>query len=444
MGGCRCTFRKCQNSTLTAPGFHFFHFPIRDLPRCEKWALFSNNKAFLTLPYSVLRNKVVCQAHFHDNCFMNYKKESLIKTAVPTLHVYKDGETLDLESSEGREFMEMDSNTDNNKEQNNIVSPVTEVLINLGNTRKRPITETTSGQLQLNKIAKPFISVNPQSPVAHKLLTTTKDESKRIKMIQSTPVILNKITTGPKILNAVNLPNTKNSPMIVESLPSYETFDVITKQYPETYNEDVENEQTIPTDHIDAVSFNTSFSPTKMISSVPVASSIDKKDIKECVQSVIESFDVLSNTTFNDKMMDSKKEFSAMKENINKILMQQNEIIEHISKQQSSTSVDSTTTAKNKNSGEAKTKSNQNKMQLFGGIKKYLSPAMVTLLRVELFGTADRDWKNDEKSLMADVLRLGPNVYEFMRDEWRLRFPQLKEVENWMNDASLDEDDDDC
>lgn len=39
---------------------------------------------FAKLPMPKLKNKVVCEEHFKNECFMNYKKDSLTKSAVPT------------------------------------------------------------------------------------------------------------------------------------------------------------------------------------------------------------------------------------------------------------------------------------------------------------------------------------------------------------------------
>ena len=90
MGGCRCSFYKCSNNTTLAKELnsihsHFFHFPIRDLPRVHKWAIYSNNLPFLSLPIAKLKNKVICDMHFPESSFMNYTRSKLNKTtAIPT------------------------------------------------------------------------------------------------------------------------------------------------------------------------------------------------------------------------------------------------------------------------------------------------------------------------------------------------------------------------
>lgn len=82
------------------------------------------------------------------------------------------------------------------------------------------------------------------------------------------------------------------------------------------------------------------------------------------------------------------------------------------------------------------------KPQLFNGIKRYLSNAMATLLKMEMFGKSDREWKADEKKISCEVMRLGKEVYEYFTDEWRLRLPSKSEVNTWLQDSADDEDED--
>lgn len=98
MGGCRCTFRSCTNSTSSTPKMHFFHYPIRDPERLQQWLTFANNPDFLTLQTSQLKNRVVCQEHFREDCFMNYLHDKLTKRAVPTILKLDTGEILDFDT----------------------------------------------------------------------------------------------------------------------------------------------------------------------------------------------------------------------------------------------------------------------------------------------------------------------------------------------------------
>jgi hypothetical protein len=59
MGGCRCSFRDCQNNTAnTLKMVHFFHYPHKDPERVKLWCGFANNQHFMDLPADKLRNKV--------------------------------------------------------------------------------------------------------------------------------------------------------------------------------------------------------------------------------------------------------------------------------------------------------------------------------------------------------------------------------------------------
>lgn len=84
------------------------------------------------------------------------------------------------------------------------------------------------------------------------------------------------------------------------------------------------------------------------------------------------------------------------------------------------------------------------KAQLFNGIKKYISSSMLALLRMEMFGSADRDWKPDEKRVAMDLLQLGDDVFKYINDEWRFRLPALGEVRDWLAEAtnSIDDEED--
>ncbi|CAH0585610.1 unnamed protein product [Chrysodeixis includens] len=82
MGGCRCTYRNC--SLRTDGKTHMFHYPVFDKVRCHQWLTNAHKLEFLNLKVSQLKNRVVCQHHFRDEHFMNFKKAKLTFDAVPT------------------------------------------------------------------------------------------------------------------------------------------------------------------------------------------------------------------------------------------------------------------------------------------------------------------------------------------------------------------------
>lgn len=71
MGGCRCTYRNC--SLRTDGKTHMFHYPVFDKVRCHQWLTNAHKLEFLNLKVSQLKNRVVCQHHFKDEHFMNFK-----------------------------------------------------------------------------------------------------------------------------------------------------------------------------------------------------------------------------------------------------------------------------------------------------------------------------------------------------------------------------------
>lgn len=80
------------------------------------------------------------------------------------------------------------------------------------------------------------------------------------------------------------------------------------------------------------------------------------------------------------------------------------------------------------------------KPHLFNGIRRYLNPSMVALLRMEMFGEAEREYKPDEREIAMELMRLPPtdaapgSVYDFMRSEWRFRLPPRNDVLQWIQE----------
>ncbi|CAK1580413.1 unnamed protein product [Parnassius mnemosyne] len=93
MGGCRCTYRNCV--VKTDGKTHMFHYPVFDKVRCHQWLINARRLDFLNLKVSQLKNRVVCQYHFKDEYFMNFKKEKLTFEAIPT----EDGPYCDPNTS---------------------------------------------------------------------------------------------------------------------------------------------------------------------------------------------------------------------------------------------------------------------------------------------------------------------------------------------------------
>ncbi|KRG06308.1 uncharacterized protein LOC26528686 [Drosophila mojavensis] len=79
------------------------------------------------------------------------------------------------------------------------------------------------------------------------------------------------------------------------------------------------------------------------------------------------------------------------------------------------------------------------KSQLYNGIKKYLGATMAALVRMEMFGGAERPWKEDERDFSKELLQLGEHVYTHCCDEWRFRLPSLRMARSWLEDKHTEE-----
>lgn len=101
MGGCRCSYRNCTNSTKTTENVHFFHYPVKHKERCKMWIDNARKPQFLHLEEDQLRNKVICEKHFEDRCFPNLQKKRLLQGAIPTL----DGDSLEETTMESNLYL---------------------------------------------------------------------------------------------------------------------------------------------------------------------------------------------------------------------------------------------------------------------------------------------------------------------------------------------------
>ncbi|XP_056646447.1 uncharacterized protein LOC130451452 [Diorhabda sublineata] len=109
MGGCRCSYKNCQNTTKTTENVHFFHYPVKHIERCKLWIEKANKPHFLDLEEDQLRNKVICEYHFEDKWFPNSQKKRLLLGAVPTLDVgcEKEQQQPDMYVSTGMQDIQL-------------------------------------------------------------------------------------------------------------------------------------------------------------------------------------------------------------------------------------------------------------------------------------------------------------------------------------------------
>lgn len=83
MGGV-CRARNCFRSKDKCPDLPFFTFPKNPVS-AKKWIANIGDPELLKRPPSALKNNVVCALHFEEKCFVNKKKRSLVRNAVPTI-----------------------------------------------------------------------------------------------------------------------------------------------------------------------------------------------------------------------------------------------------------------------------------------------------------------------------------------------------------------------
>lgn len=425
MGGCRCTFQKCDNSTSNNPGMHFFHYPYKQVERVQKWINNSSNLDYIDMPSNKLRNKVVCEDHFKSSCFMNYKKESLVKTAVPTLVKLDSGEIIDLESSTIEiEILEED------KSDYSDFSPTKPIILN---NRKREIGQK---------------NIDLMPDIRNKdlfLLEVKSDENQEIKKRKmeilenvqvNAPVkkVINNVNkfTNPTVLNKFikkeesPAPITKllNSGITLTKLKTVNKKPTAKKLIPQRIeaSKEIIAPEPVPEPKVDSSEPESEEDPLESTTQIIV-----EKEIPTPPQASQETID---KELYVQTMSDQAKQIEELKILMKEMIVKNSEpqtIIKPI-----------------KETSPKVSKSNLNKVQLFNGIKRYLNPSMVSLLRMEMFGGNEREWKSDEKEFSVELLNLGPSVYEYMQDEWRFRLPPKKDVEKWKVDKGDDSDMDDC
>lgn len=81
----------------------------------------------------------------------------------------------------------------------------------------------------------------------------------------------------------------------------------------------------------------------------------------------------------------------------------------------------------------------KNKVRKFNSIRKYLNPTMAALLRMEMFGNQNYEYRTDEKQVSKELFSLSPTIYDYMRNEWRFSLPPKEMVEEWNQTESDDE-----
>lgn len=425
MGGCRCTFRNCENSTQNSPSMHFFHFPFRDLPRCEKWAEYSNNLAFLQLPISQLRNKVVCETHFKDPCFMNIKRERLTKFAIPTLLRTKNGEIVDFEIDQtNATIYDVQSTKTSKYYEPPAYKPIKVLNSKAGKVQSvNVISEEDNVTDTLGDATYEYSEIE-QACQEGDMTESVEFTEDAIESETSEPTLLNGITLTKIEINRIEPDFDSDGPPIYTKLKRKVLPTVKSKMQSDHIisSKDSVVKPDYDDDNIEFYDFASK--RPKIAESLP-------SDITIVRQKPDSSVD---KTFFLDTMDRQAKEIADLKQIITMKMEKLEDLQKQSSQQLKPTSVVINAQEKPRTTIEAGP--TKTKIQLFNGIKKYLNPSMVALLRMEMFGDTERQYKVDEKSLAVELLNVQSNIYEYMRSELRFRLPPKKDAESWAKEMS--------
>jgi len=324
---------------------------------------------------------------------MNYTRSKLNKTtAIPTIFINEHRQEVDLLSNPTDWVIEnRNAETPSHfKDSNTLKIDIDDSNIDVDMPQpKRIKTEVPKvGEMRiLNKL------VTPQS---NKVLTV-----KQISKPESPSIV--KVT--PKTLpTAVKIQKT---PVKIETLPAFQSKSA---EKPKVFKE------ITPTSSAQ-ISFNDSDPAQETYEFVTVLSSDDQP-------------------SFANESTSSHLQVAS--DEIKSLLSQTSQDILDIKSMLSTSISKIQTPVKNESSNISQ--SQFNKVQLFNGIKRYLSPSLIALLRMELFSGPNREYKKDEKIICAELLKLGDETYDFLNDEWRLRLPSKDEVKLWQNEEMTDDD----
>lgn len=81
----------------------------------------------------------------------------------------------------------------------------------------------------------------------------------------------------------------------------------------------------------------------------------------------------------------------------------------------------------------------KNKVNLFNSIRRYLSPSLMALVRLQMFMTQNYEFRADEIQTSKELFDISQDAYFFLRNEWMIPLPSPEVINDWMNnkDESL-------
>lgn len=79
-----CVYIECKNNCSANKELTFFSFPSKDTTRCKEWVMNCGNRLLYDLEATAIKNKLVCQNHFHPELiFISGKRKLLSRSSVP-------------------------------------------------------------------------------------------------------------------------------------------------------------------------------------------------------------------------------------------------------------------------------------------------------------------------------------------------------------------------
>lgn len=350
---------------------------------------------FLKLPLEKLKNKVICDKHFPETSFMNYTRSKLNKTtAVPTIYIDPNDAEIDL-----------------------LETPTSFVIENQAKKAGSFAISSNNVKSEIDmaddSISEPQIIVIKQTP--------GPSPAKRLKT--ELPVVPQK-STGMRILNKlpVTTATTSNQSITISQFKEATQKSPTNQKYSKTRVKLIEKPKVFPTKS----------TPKVIKHEILVAPITEEEQFKE-IDLLPEEVSYSSTISLPPTNEPSQEEFKALFKDVAEIkTFLLNEKIQP-APQVPSTSINILNESNI-------TQSHLNKIQLFNGIKRYLSPSLIALLRMEIFAAPNREYKKDEKIICDEILKLGEEVYDFFSDEWRLRLPSKDQVKGWQSDDLIDDD----
>lgn len=460
MGGCKCTFRDCPNTSLKK-NLHFFHFPFRDMERCEKWAQHSNNMNFLHLPISQLRNKVVCQEHFRDPCFMNYRKDRLTKFAIPTIMQLESGEILDFDVPTDKKNIYNIEGDKGIASAKIIGGPtICSALQSSGSNRSKLLNYTMAPPLELSEIDVENGLLINETTTKPKLLNSMVAQPKGNQPKRSndsvilTKIKVKKLGNRPQMTKPVDreyhIENGCDENQSSESIEFYEENEANEDQpLAVTSESTVEHQNEIEMlqqEHNVEVANLTQQLQDKDSKIAELEAAVQRQEIelkqsqqrlenqrndnKRLLQQIIEQATQMEQK--DQEILQSEQAYKAQA----KLMKETSASLQPKPLQSLPPPIPQSMTSSTLLPKPKQDKVPLTKPQLFNGVRRYLNPSMVALLRMELFGDPERDYRPDEQEFSMELLNQSVNadvnVFDYMRSEWRFRLPPKNVVEQWI------------